>query len=394
MIKSLRIEIVLFCLVLIQIAATGVAFARPVHKIPFAVQLEKADLVVIAHPTSATDYKPGATPRPDGSVDVITPFKVEGVIKGDSSIRRFRLLHHQYSNPADRITVVDGAGYIRFAKNDERPCLMFLKKAEGDVYVPYSGQYDPNVSIRLMVSPAPLDPANNAAIGPAAPADDANANRDRRLWHGNRITPEQPFPARVIGVIPSWVGYALLLEEIADETPRYCVAYIRATQQLEYEIVASKDAFKDVPDSAKATYLTPGVEVDSFSWSIGVWTIGRRFGEQDLVTQSYQGWFKRVKQPAGDADRRSGDLNALRAALVRGEDLADLHKKFQLGTFLTGYYVESHGKVGGRPASQMTFFRDISGKYYRVFSPKEIVLIDEPLYWFPHAVDAGRPLTR
>lgn len=115
----------------------------------------------------------------------------------------------------------------------------------------------------------------------------------RQLWHGNRTTPEQPFPARVVGVIPSWVGYALLLEEIAEK-PQYCIAYLWKTQNLVYKIVAGIDAFKKIPNAATATYLTPGVEVDAFSWSIGVDTIGRRFGEQDLVREWYPHWLEKA----------------------------------------------------------------------------------------------------
>ncbi len=120
-----------------------------------------------------------------------------------------------------------------------------------------------------------------------------------RLWEGGRITPEQPFPARVVGVTSSWVGYALLLEEIKDEKPRYCIALLFATSKLDYKIVPDKAAFADfngVGASGKwATYLSPGVNVDNFSWGIGIDTIGRRFGEKDCVRKWYPNWIKATK---------------------------------------------------------------------------------------------------
>lgn len=114
-----------------------------------------------------------------------------------------------------------------------------------------------------------------------------------KLWHGNRITPEQPFPARVIGVVPSWVGYTLLLEEITEKEPRYCIAKLWAAHGLKYTVVMDKKAFRDVHDSQKATHLDPGVAVNDFSWSIGAFTIGRRFGDQDFVARQYPVWNKR-----------------------------------------------------------------------------------------------------
>ncbi len=48
---------------------------------------------------------------------------------------------------------------------------------------------------------------------------------DEELWKGNRLTADQPFPAKVIGVSHTWVGYedsdrvwvaALCRDDISD----------------------------------------------------------------------------------------------------------------------------------------------------------------------------------
>lgn len=135
----------------------------------------------------------------------------------------------------------------------------------------------------------------------------ATAAEPTKLWHDNRITPEQPFPARVIGVIPSWIGYAVLLEEITEKEPRFCIATLWATADLAYTIVPDNKAFQKVHDSQKATYLTPGVEADGFSWSMDAYLIGSRFGDKDLVTRQYPGWTKRAKKPKRESQQPTSD---------------------------------------------------------------------------------------
>lgn len=108
---------------------------------------------------------------------------------------------------------------------------------------------------------------------------------DDNIWTGNRLTSAQPFPAAVRAVLPSWVGYHLLLEEIGGEG-RLCVARVWLTAPLEYTIIA--DRAKEVaeePERKKKgwTYVSPAIELDRFNWSIGPSTIGRRFGEEDIL---------------------------------------------------------------------------------------------------------------
>ena len=70
------------------------------------------------------------------------------------------------------------------------------------------------------------------------------------------------FP-RVIGVIPSWVGYSLLLEETTDGKPRYCVGAFHHSYHG-YKVVMHKGAFSrhDESGGKAVTYLSPGVDVE------------------------------------------------------------------------------------------------------------------------------------
>ena len=113
----------------------------------------------------------------------------------------------------------------------------------------------------------------------------AHARASDELWTGNKLTNAQPFPASVRAVLPSWVGYHLLLEEIGG-AGRLCVARVWFTAPLEYAPV--EDTQKEVaaePERKKAgwTYVSPAIEVDRFSWSLGPWKIGRIFGDEDIL---------------------------------------------------------------------------------------------------------------
>ena len=64
---------------------------------------------------------------------------------------------------------------------------------------------------------------------------------------------------------------------------------------------------------------------------------------------------------------------------------------FRLGSSMHGDYHETLGSVGGRPSNKMTFFRVSEGRTYRIFSPREVVLIGEPAAWISRVIDAGQP---
>jgi hypothetical protein len=105
------------------------------------------------------------------------------------------------------------------------------------------------------------------------------------IWNDNKLTPAQPFPAAVKAVLPSWVGYHLLLEEIGG-TGRLCVVGVWETAPIEYVIV--EDSKKELAAEAERkkagwTYVSPSIEVNRFSWSLGPLRIGRIFGEEDIL---------------------------------------------------------------------------------------------------------------
>ena len=112
----------------------------------------------------------------------------------------------------------------------------------------------------------------------------SRAPADETHWSGNKVTPDQPFPAKVCAIAPSWVGYHLLLEELGG-THRLCIARLWMTAPLEYLILnAAKGETPEYPQRTEGwTYITPGIEVDRFSWSIGIAKLGKNFGNEDML---------------------------------------------------------------------------------------------------------------
>ena len=124
-----------------------------------------------------------------------------------------------------------------------------------------------------------------AATLTTAAEEKQSPKEEKKFWTGNKLTQDQPFPARVIAVKPSWVGYHLLLEEMGSGE-RLCVARIWETTGLDYSLLEkSKETVKEefsVKDGW--IYLTPGIDVNRFSWSIGAWKLGQTFGDEDLLS--------------------------------------------------------------------------------------------------------------
>ena len=116
-----------------------------------------------------------------------------------------------------------------------------------------------------------------------------------KLWTDGKITPEQPFPGKVIGAIPSWGGAIVILRE-DGENGRYCVANL-IMSLFTYRIVEAKNFDKKEWIQKGATFIDPRAEVERFSWSMGVHKIGRIFGEEDFVSQ----WYAKSKQKSEQA---------------------------------------------------------------------------------------------
>jgi hypothetical protein len=107
-----------------------------------------------------------------------------------------------------------------------------------------------------------------------------------KFWSDHKLTPAQPFPGKVCAIASLWPGYDLLIEEIGGN--RVCLAQVWIGHALEYKVLdPAKGETKETPKCLEAngnwTYLSPAIDVDRFSWSIGATTIGRIFGDQDVL---------------------------------------------------------------------------------------------------------------
>lgn len=134
---------------------------------------------------------------------------------------------------------------------------------------------------------------------------------EERFWTDNKITPGQPFPAKVRAVGRSWVGYNLLLEEIGGEH-RLCFAQLYITIPLSYTTVAHpKQEQAEEPNRKEHgwTYVSPSIDVDAFSWSIGIFRIGRIFGDDDMLRKVPQPKDHRKREPYGADHRPEGMCN-------------------------------------------------------------------------------------
>lgn len=110
---------------------------------------------------------------------------------------------------------------------------------------------------------------------------------EEKLWSGNKITPAQPFPGKICAVATLWPGYNLLIEEIGGR--RVCLARVWIEKPVEYSVLdPDKGETKADPKCLEANKhwidVSPAIEVDKFSWSLGA-LIGQRFGDDDIVRQ-------------------------------------------------------------------------------------------------------------
>ncbi len=111
-----------------------------------------------------------------------------------------------------------------------------------------------------------------------------SARAEDALWKDNKLTPAQPFPGRVMAVETSWIGYRLFIESSDEKDKKYCIAQVwpGGTPHLDYKVVQKKDLPQP---NVNTIYLNPSIDVDRFSWSMGVVKIGRVFGDEDILKQ-------------------------------------------------------------------------------------------------------------
>ncbi|WP_200274367.1 hypothetical protein [Luteolibacter pohnpeiensis] len=107
--------------------------------------------------------------------------------------------------------------------------------------------------------------------------------RAEELWSEDRITPEQPFRAKVVAVQPGWGWDTIVLKEIGGDE-RYCLATF-GNPIGDYQILRKEELDAEAMKKNGAIFLDPPVEIARFSWSIGIWRHGRVFGDEDAATK-------------------------------------------------------------------------------------------------------------
>jgi hypothetical protein len=137
------------------------AEARRVVIPSYAELRDKADLIVVARPTTRTTDTPEITTYPgigsqdrDGkqsqvpAVGVETRFEILAVLKGRRPTGGFTLHHYREDTPSDTVSV-SGAVSLRFDPDHDQggPFLMFLMKETDGRYTPYGAPADPQFSV-------------------------------------------------------------------------------------------------------------------------------------------------------------------------------------------------------------------------------------------------------
>jgi hypothetical protein len=133
--------------------------------------------------------------------------------------------------------------------------------------------------------------------------------RAEELWSEGRITPEQPFRARVVAVQPGWGWDTIVLKEIEGDG-RYCLATF-GSPHGDYKIIPKDQFDRKAMKQNGAVFLDPPIEVERFSWSMGVWRHGRIFGDDDAATKNRKKSAEEDVAPASanpsEADPEGGD---------------------------------------------------------------------------------------
>lgn len=131
--------------------APSVGTARGIPSWSYGELYEKADLVAIVEFRSIAPSKEklsghGDTERYDGKVARLAVGKV---LKGNAEIKTVDLLHFVYSKKA---TVYNGATFLDFSDGEKYQYLVFLRKSGKRSFIPVSGQYDAEVSVKKIVN--------------------------------------------------------------------------------------------------------------------------------------------------------------------------------------------------------------------------------------------------
>lgn len=87
-----------------------------------------------------------------------------------------------------------------------------------------------------------------------------SAGEETKIWSGNKLTPEQPFPAKVRAVWAGWEGYSLLLEEIGGTQNRLCIAEVHVLVSISYGLIKDTEVELKAEPQRKTErwiYLSP-----------------------------------------------------------------------------------------------------------------------------------------
>lgn len=108
------------------------------------------------------------------------------------------------------------------------------------------------------------------------------------VWKNNRLTVNQPFPAEVIAIATSWVGYELLLRELDAKEPRHCHVNVAINLGLHYTLTGLKASEKLLLNAPTTTWtmLPKPVSVNEFHYAAGAYKLGRNYGAEDLLMKA------------------------------------------------------------------------------------------------------------
>jgi hypothetical protein len=99
-------------------------------------------LVVIGRVVTSRNTEERSTLLSLKVIGVVTDFQTHLVLKGDTSIKTFRLHHYTLESARDEETIANGPNLIKFSR-EHPPFLLFLVKERDGRYAPVTGQEDP-----------------------------------------------------------------------------------------------------------------------------------------------------------------------------------------------------------------------------------------------------------
>jgi hypothetical protein len=128
------------------------AAARPVDDWSDQKLTKRADAILIGAPTSSEDEPADrSNAKPDSWVGVNTKFHVAAILKGKLKEDEITFLHQRYfGGEKVQIETIDGPNFVKFDPRAGTKYLLFLKRLDDGRFEPVSGQYDPDLSLKVI----------------------------------------------------------------------------------------------------------------------------------------------------------------------------------------------------------------------------------------------------